>query len=99
MKYAVNPEGVSSLKRLSQNLNDNSEKISKSTDSLQDTYEENSANLGPHSNTIAQIIEEIKQTASEASGPVTELSDRVSEIAEAYQDIIDTPLNVNRSGN
>ena len=87
-KVAVSFEGVSALRRLAQGLNDNIEIIKKSTSDLQNTFEENSAYLAPHADSLGQVIEDVKQTSSKAADPVEGLSEKVLDLAADYEEFI-----------
>jgi len=89
MAYAVNDEGIKALRGLVTKLTENVEKINASAGNLQNAYEENSSMLGPHTATLAQVIEDVKDTASAAAEPVNSLSEKVTKLADKYQAIKD----------
>ena len=98
-KVAVTTEGVSALKKMSQDLNENIEIIKKSTNEMKGVYEENKAALAPHANSLGQVIEDVKQTSSEAAEPVNGLSEQVLRLAGKYQEFIDDDPFSGISGN
>ena len=98
-KVTVSPEGVSALKKMSQDLLENIENINRSTSGLQGVYEENRASLAPHADSLGQVIEDVKQTSSEVIEPINGLSDQVLKLAGKYQEFIDDDPFSGISGN
>ena len=95
-KVKVTTEGVAALKKMSASLSSNIEKIKKSTDVLQNIYEENRASLAPHADSLGQMIEDVKQTMSESTDPATGLSEKVLQLAGKYEEFIsDDPFSGN----
>jgi len=98
-KVAISEQGVSALKKLAQDLTESVESIKKSTNELQNVYEENRAYLAPHADSLGQVIEDVKQTASDAAEPVNGLSEKVLDLAAEYEDFINDDPFQGISGN
>ena len=88
-KYTVSDEGVSALKNLSTRLPEQVEAVKSAADALESSFESNHTGLGPHSDSIRRVIEEIREATNQAASPVVELAEKVGDVAEAYQAIID----------
>jgi len=98
-KVAVTPDGVSALRSMSQGLLENIETIKRSTNDLQNAYDENRAALAPNADSLGQVIQDVRDAANEASEPVEGLSDRVQRLADKYQEVIDDDPFSGISGN
>jgi len=98
-KAAISEEGISALKRLAQNLNENIEVIEKATNELQNIYEENAPYLAPHADSLGQVIEDVRQVSSEAAEPVDGLSEKVIALADEYREFIDDDPYAGIAGN
>lgn len=92
MKYAVSPEGVEGLMRLSQNMMKNQERIGEVADRLDHVSGIESGGLGVHSGSIQEVADSIRQILAETGGSVETLSVNIFGLAEAYQDIIDNNI-------
>lgn len=90
MKYAVNEQGVQALQQLAAKLPEEAEKIKNAVTSLQSAFDENQAGLGPHDNSIENILEEMNQIEASVSDPVRKVSDILNDIADSYQNLIET---------
>ena len=86
--YSPTPEGVEALRGLSDGLEASIEMISSAVDFLQGTVE-GQRGLGPHADSITEIIDQIRRTIKLAQAPIEDLCIRVKDVADAYQEIID----------
>ena len=89
MKYAVSPEGVAELKKMSAAIVSSAENIKTLADALEADASEHSTTLGPHQASIANVVEEIRSAEEAATEPVDGLSDMLNDVAEGYQEVID----------
>lgn len=89
MKYAVSPEGIGELKKMSAAIVSSAEAIKTLADALETVSEEHADTLGPHQSSIAGIVEEIRSAEEAATEPVNGLSDMLNDVAESYQEVID----------
>ena len=90
MSIAINPEGVSALKDYSTKLAHATDEIKTETDRMANTTDQYSGKIGPHENRIKNALDIIKGAVFQGTVPAVEISDKLKEIAEAYQEIIDT---------
>ena len=98
-KIAITQEGVSALRKLANDLSENVEIIKKSTNELQNIYEENAAYLAPHADSLGQVIEDVKQTSAKAAEPVDGLAEKVLDLADDYEEFINDDPFIGISGN
>ncbi len=89
MGVAVNAEGIKFLNELAGRLTDTGRIIIKACSRLETSYEENKALLGPHSASIQNVLEEIRNAMKETTDPIGNLSANIKDIAGAYQELID----------
>ena len=87
--YSVNQEGVDALRSLSSGLIESLEMVEAAVSRLASVSGDQNG-LGPHGAKIDDVINNIQQVAKNAESPIQDLSQKVSEVAEAYQDIVDT---------
>ena len=90
MKYAVSPEGVAELKKMSAAIVSSAESIKTLTGALEAAAGDHANLLGPHYASLEQVIEEIRSAEEAAVEPVNGLSDMLNEVAEGYQEVIDS---------
>ena len=90
MAIAVNSEGVSALKDYSAKLTDATDEIKTETDRMTNVTDQYSGKIGPHADQIKNALDVIKGAVFQGTVPAVEISDKLKEIAEAYQEIIDT---------
>ena len=89
--FSVSSQGIDALRALASGLIDSLESVEGAASKLDSAASEQSG-LGPHADQIDEIITNIRTAVNSAKGPVEDLSQKVSEVADAYQDIIDTNL-------
>lgn len=68
--WSVTEESVKALETMAKDLGDHEAAIKNERSKLEQVYEQNKDGLGPHSDSIAALIEEIKRLDEEASRPV-----------------------------
>lgn len=90
MEYAVNEEGILALRALSGRLNEGVSAVSGAADALENALDSNRLGLGPHAGSISLLISEVRQESRGACGPVSELSAKVLDLANEYQEFVDT---------
>jgi hypothetical protein len=86
----VSNDGIAALNRLAKRLRDNIQNISIAADTLESELEANRHGLGIHCASIARLIHEMRQSHQEACTPVLDLSDKIAELANDYQEFVDT---------
>lgn len=86
--FQPNPEGIEALRNLSSGLEENLDRIKSAADSLRSSVD-GQAGLGPHTDSISDIIDSINTAILHAQDPVHDLCSRVNEVADAYQDVVD----------
>ena len=92
MVYAVNDEAVESIRETAgklfsanQTMLDMADKMSRAI-----TIKENS--LGPHYNSIEEVIQYIRDLVNSSGDTVLELCSALTDLAQQYQDIIDCDI-------
>jgi methyl-accepting chemotaxis protein len=98
-KFAINEEGVAALKQLSADLTENIEKIVKATSGLENTCESCRSDLGPHVESLSEVIEEVREISSRAADPIESLSEKALEYAQDFEEIIANDRFKGISGN
>ena len=88
MKYAVNEEGVATLRAMAQRITESAGKVVTAADAMEVAFDENAQGLGPHADSIRQMLEQIAQEEKEMEEPVEELSEIITDLADSYQDIM-----------
>lgn len=92
MSTTVTQESISALTNMGTQLEQLAAKIHQETGKLRSAYEENKDGLGPHSESILKLLEEVEGAESAASIPVKKLVLKLTRAAVIRQDI----LNKNR---
>ena len=87
--FAVNQEGVDALNALSARLPELLEEIKTAAEQLNSVADDQNG-LGPHAATIEEIVESIQASVRDAEDPINTLSEVIADVAEGYQEIIDT---------
>lgn len=90
MAIAVNSESVRSLREYSNKINESVEEIKNSTNTMENVTDQYSGRLGPHADQIKQALLEIKSAVWQGVVPANEISEKLVDVADAYQEIIDT---------
>ena len=90
MIYMVNDEGVAALNGLAASLTDRSGDIQREVRNMLETVEENAYLFETNLHTLMNALESIEQEVNSAGGAIVELAGKISDIADGYQEVIDT---------
>ena len=91
-KYKVNQEGIEALNGCSQALKQAVEQLGEIAQALKGELSGNQQGAGPHYEEIQEIADEISASAKTIEEPVDEVCESLGDLAESYQDIIDSKL-------
>lgn len=89
MGLAVTEESVQIMEATSAGISDTMENIKQAIETLKGAYEENADGLGPHSEDIRELIEELKKITGEGEVPAKKLVLKLTRLAARYQERID----------
>ena len=87
---AVNPASVKALRDYSRKLEEGVEEIKSSTCNMQNITDQYQGSLGPHAGQIRDALDAIQGAVWQGVQPVNEISEKLIDVADAYQDVIDT---------
>ena len=90
INVAVSEAGVELLRGWASDISEAIEKINGLTGSLSSCIEEHPDTLGPHRASLANVIEEIEENTKSATAPANDIAEILVEIADGYQEIIDS---------
>ncbi len=88
-KYAVNDEGVQSLRTMASAITEAIEEIKTKTDAVQSTADEYQETLGPHKASLDRALDAIAENIQQASEPASNVAAKLNGVADGYQDVID----------
>ena len=88
MKYAVNEEGVTAMRTMSNRLRDALEAVDQITQTLRSEADAGQNVLGPHKPSLDDALDCIDQSVRQAAEPAEEICDTIDDVAEAYEEII-----------
>ncbi len=91
-KYAVNEEGTRALRIMANAIESAANQMIASINNFRSIADENEDALGPHKPSLDDVIEDLYNDFKSLIEPVNNISDILNEIAEDYQEIIDTSL-------
>ena len=97
-KVTTDEAGVLQLTMLAQTLDESVENISAAAASLKDSFEEKRQLLGPHTDTINEILELVDAEAGSGASAVAAVSMRLNIVAQAIQEFIDQQMSVGGKG-
>lgn len=92
MKYAVSPEGVAELKKMSAAVIAGAEEIKSLVQAVRAVADEHSRTLGPHIETLENALDEIRTAEEAAVEPVEGVSHALNDVASKYEDVIGNNL-------
>ncbi len=88
MKYAVSPEGVAELKKMSAAVIAGAEEIKSLVSGVQAVADEHSTTLGPHISSLNDVLDQVRSAEEAAVEPVEGVSHALNEVADKYEDVI-----------
>ena len=97
MKYAVSPEGVEELKKMSAASREAIQVLVSSISTVLSAVDEYSDTLGPHHKEILETLRDIGNSLKENENSVDEIAQTLDSVADKYQGVIDKSLGY--SGN
>lgn len=68
--WAVNEDAIEAMRATADGLTETTEEIMRAIDDLESAFDENEGGLGAHSDSIRELIDELRQVGNEASNPV-----------------------------
>lgn len=74
MEVHITPEVIEQMKTLAENIAETTEELENTVSSLLSVYEENQDGLGAHSDSILDLLFDLKRIANEAYAPCAKLS-------------------------
>lgn len=89
MGLAVTEESVQIMNTTAAGIEENMEAIKQAIETLKNAYEENADGLGPHSQDIQTLIEELESITNEGDVPAKKLILKLTRLAAGYQKMID----------
>lgn len=92
MITTVTEEGIAALLNLGDRLEQETEKVHQECAKLESVFEENQAGLGPHSEKIRALLEEVGEAESDAAAPVKKLVLRLNRAAAIRTRILNSTL-------
>ena len=92
MIYAVNSEGVEKIKETAGKLFSANQTMLEIADKMSRAIASAENSLGPHYNSIEDVIQHIRDLVNSSGDSVLELSSALIDLAQNYQDIIDYNL-------
>ena len=84
----VTQESVRALRNMRDELEDLSRQLKAEVAMLQQVYEENKNGLGPHSDEIARLLQQLGATAGEAEVPVKKLQKKLVRAASIRENLM-----------
>ena len=90
MAIAVNDEGVRALQDFSARIEEGVEAIKGECDKMTGIVDQYSGKIGPHAGEIKSALDEIKGAILRGTVPAHNVSEKLLDVADAYQEIIDT---------
>ena len=96
--YAVSQEGVIALKTMSAAIHAAADKITSVSKDLKIVVEDNNNLLGPHVKSLEEVIENIDNEMKKASEPIGSISSILEDLANDYQEEIDSKPTFGGSG-
>lgn len=88
MKYAVSPEGVAELKKMSAAVIAGAEEIKSLVQAVQVVADEHNNTLGPHISSLEDALDQIRVAEEAAVEPVEGVSHALNDVAGKYEDVI-----------
>ncbi len=89
-KYACSDEGVAALKDCAARILDGAEGLKAETSAMRSVGDEYSDTLGPHLSELNSALDGIQGALARCIEPANNIADLLNEVAEGYQDVIDT---------
>ena len=90
MKYAVNEEGISAMNAMASAIEEAVEEIQSQCKKIESAADEHQDSIGPHQASLESVLEEIATNLSQSSEPANLVGEKLKEVAEGYQEVIDT---------
>lgn len=89
MGLAVTEESVEIMNSTAAGIEENMEAIKQAIETLKSSYEENADGLGPHSQDIQALIEELEAITNQGDVPAKKLILKLVRLSAGYQKMID----------
>lgn len=91
-KYACSIEGIQELKECSSRILDGGQIISEQTNTIRQIVEDYPDTLGPHQSDLISSLDNIASAIKECVQPVNSIASLLLDVAEGYQEVVDTNL-------
>jgi len=96
-QWAPNDEGISALNTMAQQIVTAKDELIQSVQKVKSAADGNEA-IGPHKQSLDEALEEIQRSVNEAATPVEDISEILKDVAEGYQEVVDTDRIKKTSG-
>lgn len=90
MKYAVNEEGISALRKMCSALQEAIEAFPALISRVKSVSDSNNDTLGPHRASLDAAVEEIGHNIKQVSEPANNIIEKLEDVAKGYEGVIQT---------
>lgn len=87
-KYDISQRGVEMLRGVATAANNAIGELTEAANTLESSVSGLTSELGPHADTIAAIVEDIRNEIKKAQEPINDMVDVLNEVADDYEDMI-----------